>query len=118
MRKGFNVAIYTVNNYEVLNDIYFHDSELKDALVNYNKKEIEINLRTAKTQDMNSLEIKLFFYDVRDFHVPMLEPWGYGFYIYSIDFIAEDKCIKSTITLNSGDVITCVSEIIETDYSY
>ena len=118
MRKGFKVAIYSINNYDKLKDIYLHDSELQDILVNYSQKEIEINLRTATNQDTNTREIKLFFKEVRNLHVPMLEPWGSGFYINSIDLEVEDEYIKTTITLNSGDEIRCVSETIETDYSY
>jgi len=101
MRKGFKVAIYSINNYEKLKDIYLHDSELQNRLVNYSKKEIEINLRTATTnQDTNTREIKLFFNEVRNLHVPMLEPWGSGFYINSIDLEVEDEYIKTTITFS------------------
>lgn len=118
MRKGIKVAIYSINNYGKLKDFYLHDSELQNIMVNYNKKEIEINLITATNLDTNTREIKLFFNGVRNLHVPMLEPWGSGFYINSIDLEVEEDYIKTIITLNSGDEIKCDSETIETDYSY
>ncbi len=46
--------IYTLENYQDLNSLYLHDSELKDIIVDYNSKELIINL-------LDSDKKKIFF---------------------------------------------------------
>lgn len=60
------VAVYSINNYKKIKKIYLHDYELQNILVNYSKKEIDINLRTVTNQDTNTKKIELFFIEVRD----------------------------------------------------
>ncbi len=44
----------------------------------------------------------------------MVEPWGSGFYVNSIEFKKHsDKQIITKILLISGDEITCIAEIIK-----
>lgn len=109
------MAIYSVTNFEELKKLYFHDDELHNILVNYMNKEIQIHLVKATTQDTNPKEIVLFFNEVYELHVPIVEPWGSGFYVNSIEFNKHitDKQISTKILLNSGDAITCIAETIK-----
>jgi cysteine synthase len=110
----FQVTIYSISNFEELKNLYFHDDELQNIVVNYMNKEIRIHLVKTGTQGTNLKETGVLFIEANDLHVPMIEPWGSGFYVNSIEFKKHsDKQIRTKILLNSGDEITCVAETIK-----
>jgi hypothetical protein len=110
----FQVGIYSITNFDELKNLYFHDDELQNIVVNYMNKEILLHLVKTGTQDTNPKEIGLVFTGGYDLHIPMVEPWGSGFYVNSIEFNKHSNTqIRTKILLNSGDEITCIAETIK-----
>jgi hypothetical protein len=108
------MTIFSVDNYNEIENIYLHDSELREITINYCKKEVGLYLVTATTSDKPSQNVKFIFEQVSDIHVPIKEPWGSGFYIHSLEIeLAEDNQIKTSIILNSGDIVKCIATLIK-----
>jgi hypothetical protein len=112
------VLQFDINNYKEIEQLYVHDSELEEVKVDYVNKEVRLNLLTAKIKELPQKQVKFIFRGVADFHVPMNEPWGSGFYLHSISVEEENTLIKTTFVLNSGDEISCVAQSVKTDASY
>jgi hypothetical protein len=73
-------------------------------------------LVTAATSEKTSQNVKFLFEQVSDLHVPIKEPWGSGFYIHYLEVeIAEDNQIKTSIILNSGDIVKCIATLLKTN---
>ena len=108
--------IYTLENYQDLNSLYLHDSELKDIIVDYNSKELIINLLDSDKKKY-SFNIKFYF-----FFIECFEPWGEGIYIdsFSIAHHCHEsgiECIKMELLLNSGDKLKILAKEICTKIS-
>jgi hypothetical protein len=73
------MTIFSVDNYNEIENIYLHDSELREITMNYCKKEVGLYLVTAATSEKTSQNVKFLFEQVSDIHVPIKEPWGSGF---------------------------------------
>jgi hypothetical protein len=108
--------IYTLKNYRDINSIYLHDFELKDITINYNSKELTINL--------SSIDNKIFLFNIKfySFSIEGYEPWGEGIYIdsFSIDSYtskSELECIEMELLLNSGDKLKILAKEISIENS-
>lgn len=107
------MTTYSVDNFHEIENIYLHDSELREIVINYFKKEVSLILVTAATSSKSSQNVKFLFEQVSDIHVPIKEPWGSGFYIHSLEVeLAEDR-IKTNIILNSGDIVKCIATLLK-----
>lgn len=109
---------FDINNYKEIKQLYLHDSELKEVKVDYINKEVRVNLLTAKIKGLPQKQVRFIFRGVTDFHVPINEPWGSGFYLHSITVEEENNLIKTTFMLNSGDEISCVAQLVKTDTTF
>ncbi|NIK70247.1 MULTISPECIES: hypothetical protein [unclassified Paenibacillus] len=109
------MANYSLDNYHEIENIYLHDSELQEITINYRGKEVSLKLVTAVTRENPSQTVEFLFEQVSYIHVPIKEPWGSGFYIFSIEAeLAEDNRIITSVILNSGDIVKCISVSIRT----
>jgi hypothetical protein len=107
---------FSINNHKEIEQLYVHDSELKEIVVDYANKEVRVNLLTAQINELPQKQVEFIFQKVTDVHVPMNEPWGSGFYLHSILVEEANTRIKTTLELNSGDEITCIAELVKTSY--
>lgn len=75
--------LYSITNYEEFNNLYFHDNELDSILLVYKSKEAKVKL--LKITKGHQEDIHLVFNEVTDIHIPLVEPWGSGFYVSSVE---------------------------------
>jgi hypothetical protein len=109
---------FSINNYKEIEQLYLHDSELKRIIVDYADKKVRVNLLTVQTNQIPQKQVEFIFQGVTDVHIPINEPWGSGFYVSTISVERENALIRTRLELNSGDEITCISELIKTDIPY
>ena len=109
---------FSSNNFKEIEQLYIHDSELKKIMVDYANKEARVNLLSPQINELPQKPVEFIFQGVTDVHIQMKEPWGSGIYLHSFSVEKTNSLIKTTFELNSGDVITCISELIKTDIPY
>jgi hypothetical protein len=107
------MTTYSIDNYKEIENIYLHDSELREIIINYFKKEVSLILVTAATSSKPSQNVKFLFEQVSDTHVPIKEPWGSGYYIHSLEVELDEDQIKPNIILNSGDFVRCIATLLK-----
>lgn len=103
------------DNYKEIENLYLHDSELDVVSVDYKSKEVKILFKTPVINEGPSKRIEFTFVQVNDFHCPMKEPWGSGFYLHSLSVEKLSNLhLKTTFLLNSGDEVTCTAKLVKT----
>jgi hypothetical protein len=97
------------NNFEFLGELYLHDMELSDIMIDY-KAHLANIILLSNSNDKNNLQ----FEGLKQFSIGIFENWGEGMYINEIiNSIVKDNYISTIILLNSGDKIEILSKEVK-----